>query len=75
MYIKEREESHAQNAYNINKGRLFVLKTEDLLDSVIDILDDDCDKHKKELHQYVPQQVQTGDEIERENQLVADEFA
>lgn len=75
LYIKEREESHAQNAHNINKGRLFVLKREDPLDSVIDILDDDFVKHKKELHQYVPPQVQTADEIERENQLVDEEFA
>ena len=41
LNIKEREESHARNAYNINKGRFFVPKTEDPLDEVIDISDDE----------------------------------
>ena len=52
--IKKREESHVRNPYNINKGRLFALKTEDPLDEVIDILDDEFVEHKKELHPYVP---------------------
>ena len=50
LNIKEREESHARNTYNISKGRLFLLKTEDPLDEVIDILDDEFVEHKKELH-------------------------
>ena len=34
-------------------------------DSVIDILDDEFVEHKKELHPYVPPQVQKADEIKR----------
>ena len=63
LNIKEREESHAPNTYNINKGRLFLLKTEDPLDEVIDILDNEFVEHKKELHPYVSPKVQTAGEI------------
>ena len=63
LNIKEREESHARNTYSINKGRLFLLKTEDPLDEVIDILDDEFVGHKKELHPYVSPRVQTAGEI------------
>ena len=73
--IKDSEESHYQNAYNINKDRLFVPKTEDPLDTVIDILDDEYIEHKKELHPYVPPQVQTAEEIEQETQPIDDDFA
>ena len=75
LNIKEREESHAGNAYNINKCRLFVPKKDDPLDTVKDILDDEFVEHKKELHPYVPPQVQTADEIEKETRLVDGEFA
>ena len=75
LNIQEREESHAQNVYNINKDRLFVPKVEEHLDTVIDILDDEYVEHKKELHPYVPLQVETADEIERETQLADDKFA
>ena len=40
LNIHEQEESHYQNAYNINKDRLFVPKIEDPLDTVIDMFDD-----------------------------------
>ena len=73
--ITDSEESHYQNAYNINKNRLFVPKTEDPLDTVIDILDDEYVEHKKELHPYVSPQVQTAEEIEQETQLIDDDFA
>ena len=66
LNIQEREESHAQNAYNINKNRLFVPKSK---------IDDEYVKHKKNLHPYVLPQVQTADEIEIETQLVDDDFA
>ena len=66
LNIKEREESHARNTYNMNKGRLFVLKTEDPLDEVIDISDDEFVEHKKELHPYVSSKVQTAGEIYRQ---------
>ena len=75
LNIQEREESQAQNAYTVNKDRLFVPKVEDPLNTVIDILDDKYVKHKKELHPYVPLQVETADEIERETQLADDKFA
>ena len=75
LNIQERGESHTQYAYNINKDRLFIPKIEDPLDEVIDILGDKYIEHKTELHPYVPPQVQTADEIERETQLVDDDFA
>ena len=37
--IYEKEQSDIQNTYKINKYRLFVQKTEDSLDTVIDILE------------------------------------
>ena len=46
--IRENEESHARNAYNINKGRLFQPKAEDSLDTAKDILDHPTVEHKKE---------------------------
>ena len=75
MNIQERGESHTHYAYSINKDRLIIPKIEDPLDEVIDILGDEYVEHKKELHPYVPPQVQTADEIERETQLVDDDFA
>ena len=75
LNIQEREESQAQNAYTVNKDRQFVPKVEDPLNTVIDILDDEYVEHKKELHPYVPLQVETADEIERETQLADDKFA
>ena len=75
LNIQEQEESHYQNAYNISQDRLFVPKTEYLLDTVIDIFDDENVEHKKEMHPYVPPQVQTSDEIELETQLIDDNFA
>ena len=72
--IRETENSHARNAYNINKGRLFEPKIEDPLDTVIEILDDPNPEHKKEMYPYVPPQVQTADEIETETALMDDEF-
>ena len=71
--VRETENSHARNAYNINKGRLFVPKIEDPLDTVIEILDDTNVEHKK-MCPYVPPQVQTADEVETETALVDEEF-
>ena len=71
---RESEESNDRNAYNINKGRLFQPKTEDLLDTVTDILDDPTVKHKKEMFSYVPPQVETAHEIEKEVAAVDDNF-
>ena len=45
------------------------------MDTVIDIFDDENVEHKKEMHPYVPPQVQTSDEIELETQLIDDNFA
>ena len=45
------------------------------MDTVIDIFDDENVKHKKEMHHYVPPQVQTADDIELETQLIDDNFA
>ena len=73
--LYEREQSDIKNACNINKGRLFVPKTEDPLETVIDILDDENVEHKKMTHPYVQSQVQTADEIETETRQVDDEFA
>ena len=72
--IRESEESHARNACNINKGRLFQPKTEDPLNTFIDILDNPTVEHKKEMFPYVPPQVQTADEIKAEVAAVDDDF-
>ena len=71
--IEDQEKSDAQNAYNINKDHLYVPKQEDLLDVVIDILDEPVE-HKKIMHPYVSQQVQTADVIETTTKQVDDEF-
>ena len=47
LNIHEQEESHYQNAYIINKDRLFVPKIEDPLDTVIYMFDDENVEHKK----------------------------
>ena len=73
--LYEREQSNIKNAYNINKGGLFVPKTEDPLEKVIDILDYENEDHKKMTHPYVPPQVQTADETETETRQVDNEFA
>ena len=73
--LYEREQSNIKNAYNINKGGLFVPKTEDPLEKVIDILDYENEEHKKMTHPYVPPQVQTADETETETRQVDNEFA
>ena len=72
--IYEREQSDIRNAYRINKDHLFVPKTEDPLDTVIDILDEEVE-HKKMTHPYVPPQVLTADVTENETQQVDDDFA
>lgn len=72
--IEDMEKTDIQNAYNINKERLFVPKKEDPIDVVIDILDENIE-HKKMIHPYAPPQVQTADVIEKETQEVDDEFA
>ena len=72
--IAELEKSDIENAYNINKDRLFVPKKEDPLDVVIDILGEQV-QHKKMMHPYVPPEAQTADVIETETQQVDDEFA
>ena len=74
LNIQDMEKSDIQNAYNINKERLFVPKKEDPLDVVIDILDEPVE-YKKMMHHYVPPQVETADVIETEMQQVDNEFA
>ena len=68
--IKENEKAHIQNAVNINDRRLFNLKIEDPLDTVIEILDDPNAEHKKDMCPYVPPQVQTPEKIESETKLI-----
>ena len=72
--IKKKECKHLKNATNINNGRLFNPKTNDPLDTVIDILDDPNVKHKKTMFPYIPPQAQTADEIRTEQQLIDDDF-
>ena len=71
--IEDMEKTDIQNAYNINKERLFVPKKEDPIDVVIDILDENIE-HKKMMHPYVPPQVQTANVIENETQQVDHKF-
>lgn len=47
------EKEVRENAYKINNSVSYIPKTENPLDAVIDILDDDI-KHKKTTHPYVP---------------------
>ena len=47
------EKEVRQNANKINNSVSYIPKTENPLDAVIDILDDDI-KHKKTTHPYVP---------------------
>ena len=62
------------NAYQINNNISYVPRNENPLDVVIDILDEGIE-HKKTTHPYVPPQVQTAPEIEREKLAVDNEFA
>ena len=72
--IEETENARIQNASNINSGRLFTLKIEDPLFTVIEVLDDPNVEHKKEMYPYVPPQVQTAEEIETETDLIDEDF-
>ena len=53
------EIDHIKSAQNIKNRRLFVPKTEDPLDTVIEILDDPNVEHKKTMYSYVRPQVNT----------------
>ena len=53
------EIDHIKSAQNIKNGRLFVPKTEDPVDTVIEILDDPNVEHKKTMYSYVRPQVNT----------------
>ena len=70
----ELEKSDIENAYNINKDRLFVPKKEDPLDVIIDILGEQVE-HKKMMHSCASPQAQTADVIETKTQHVDDKFA
>ena len=71
--IKKMEREDQENAYKINTSVFYVPKTEDPLDDVTDILDDDIE-HKKTTHPYVPPQVQTTPTIELETQAIDNQF-
>ena len=71
--IYEREQSDIQNTYKINKDCLFVPKTEDPLNTVIDILEQDVE-YKIWKHSYVSSKVQTADVTENETRQIDDEF-
>ena len=68
---KTREEIEQLNiAESSNNDRLFTPKTDDPLDSVIEILDDPNVEHKKTVFPYVQPQRQTADEIRTIQQLI-----
>ena len=73
--IRNIEREDRENAYKIDNSISYVPKTEDPLDVVIDILDDENIELKKITHPYVPLQVQTAPTIELETQAIDDEFA
>ena len=72
--IDKMEKIIIRYAHNINKNYSLVPKTEDPLDVVIDILDENTER-KKMIHPYVPPQVKTADEIEIETSETNNEFA
>ena len=72
--IDKMEKIIIRYAHNINKNYSLVPKTEDHLDVVIDILDENTER-KKMIHPYVPPQVKTADEIEIETSETNNEFA
>ena len=72
--IKKSEKALKKNAININNEHLFNPKTEDPLDTVIEILDGPDAEHKKTMFSYVPSQVQTPGEIETQTKIIDDDF-
>ena len=72
--IRNMERADQENAYRINERVPFVPKTENALDVVIDILDDDIE-HKKTTHLNVALQFHTAPTTELETQAVDHEFA
>lgn len=72
--IAEIEKEDIENVYKINNNVSFVPKTENPLNVVIDILEEDIE-HKKMAHPFVPPQVKTADKSEIETQARNDEFA
>ena len=71
---KNMEREDRENAYKINNSISFVPKTDNPLDVIIDILDDDIE-HKKTTQSYVPPEVQTAPTIELETQAIDNKFA
>ena len=52
--IKETEKTHIQKKKKKNDGHIFNPKVEDLLDTVIEILDNPSGEHEKEMFPYDP---------------------
>ena len=58
----------------INKGRVFEPKIEDPLDDVVEIIDVPDIDHKKTMHPYVEQTVETADEIDKNQEAIDKDF-
>ena len=72
--IKETEKTHIQKKKKKNDGHIFNPKVEDLLDTVIEILDNPSGEHEKEMFPYDPPQVQTPTKTVTETKLIDDKF-
>ena len=58
----------------INNGRVFEPKIEDPLDDVVEIIDVPDIDHKKTMHPYVEQTVETADEIDKNQEAIDKDF-
>ena len=72
--LKQREIEQLATSQRLINDRLFTPKTEDPLDTVIEIMDGPNVQHKKTMFPYEPPQPQTADEIETMQQLIDDDF-
>ena len=72
--LKQREIEQLATSQRLNNNRLFTPKTEDPLETVIEIMEDPNVVHKKTMFRYEPPQPQTADKIETMQQLIDDHF-
>ena len=72
--LKQREMEHLAIAKILNNDRIFTPKTEDPLETVMEIMDDPDVEHKKSMFPYEPPQLQMADKITKMQQLIDNDF-